>query len=144
MIDFLGELCERVKHIDEHIKTTVVLLPRDISQVEDLAQLPHLDTIGCHLFWNLLSEDVTIVEKWGRSVVETVRLQNKRSQLWLQNFNLDEDSEKELEPAFFKMLNVEPDGVGCYYYWRNNVNPTHVWETTRGLLRRIPRRQLYW
>lgn len=144
MIDFLGELCERVKHIDEHFKTTVVLLPQDISQVEDLAQLPHLDTIGCHLFWNLLREDVTIVEKWGRSVVETVRVHNKRSQLWLQNFNLDYNGEKELEPAFLQMLDVEPDGVGCYYYWRNNVNPTHVWETTRRLLRRIPRRQLYW
>jgi hypothetical protein len=144
MIDFLGELCACVKHVDEHIKTTVVLLPQDISQVEDLAQLPQLDTIGCHLFWNLLNEDITIVEKWGRNVVETARLQDKRSQLWLQNFNLDENSEKDLDSAFYQMLNVEPDGVGCYYYWRNNVNPTHVWETTRGLLRRIPRRQLYW
>jgi hypothetical protein len=144
MIDFLGEICACVKGVDEHIKTTVVLLPQDISQVEDLAQLPHLDTIGCHLFWNLLKEEVTAVEKWGRSVVETTRLYNKRSQLWLQNFNLDENSEKELEQAFCQLLTVEPDGLGCYYYWRNNENPTHVWETTRGLLRRIPRRQLHW
>jgi hypothetical protein len=144
MIDFLGEICACVKGVDEHIKTTVVLLPQDISQVEDLAQLPHLDTIGCHLFWNLLKEEVTAVEKWGRSVVETTRLYNKRSQLWLQNFNLDVNSEKELEQAFCQLLTVEPDGLGCYYYWRNNENPTHVWETTRGLLRRIPRRQLHW
>jgi len=144
MIDFLGEICACVKGVDEHIKTTVVLLPQDISQVEDLAQLPHLDTIGCHLFWNLLKEEVTAVEKWGRSVVETTRMYNKRSQLWLQNFNLDENSEKELELAFCQLLTVEPDGLGCYYYWRNNENPTHVWETTRGLLRRIPRRQLHW
>src|SRR6266568_2785265 len=144
MIDFLGEICACVKRVDEHLKTTVVLLPQDISQVEDLAQLPHLDTIGCHLFWNLLDEDVTVIEKWGRSVVETTRLYNKRSQLWLQNFNLNENSEMELEQAFCQLLAVEPDDLGCYYYWRNNENPTRVWETTRGLLRRIPRRQLHW
>jgi len=144
MIDFLGEICACVKRVDAHIKTTVVLLPQDISQVEDLAQLPHLDTIGCHLFWNLLNEEVTMVEEWGRSVVETTHMYNKRSQLWLQNFNLDGNSEKELEQAFCQLLTVEPDGLGCYYYWRNNENPTHVWEMTRGLLKRIPRRQLYW
>src|SRR5437773_2546523 len=144
MIDFLGEICACVKRVDEHLKTTVVLLPQDISQVEDLAQLPLLDTIGCHPFWNLLDEDVTIIEKWGRSVVETTRQYNKRSQLWLQNFNLDESSEMELEQAFCQLLIAEPDEIGCYYYWRNNENPTRVWETTRGLLRRIPRRQLHW
>ncbi len=144
MIDFLGEICACVKRVDEHLKTTVVLLPQDIAQVEDLAQLPHLDTIGCHLFWNLLDEDVTVIEKWGRSVVETTRLYKKRSQLWLQNFNLDENSELKLEQAFCQSLALEPDDLGCYYYWRNNENPTRVWETTRGLLRRIPRRQLHW
>ena len=85
-----------------------------------------------------------MVEKWGRSVVETTRMYNKKSQLWLQNFNLDEKSEQELEQAFCQLLTVEPDDLGCYYYWRNNENPTRVWETTRGLLRRIPRRQLHW
>jgi len=121
-----------------------VLLPQDISLVEDLALMPNLDTIGCHLFWSLLKENVTIVEEWGRSIVEMTRPLEKRSQLWLQNFDLDEDNEKDLEAAFSRILNVEPDGVGCYYYWRNNANPVRVWETTRGLLRRIPRRQLYW
>ncbi len=144
MIDFLGELCACVKRVDAHIKTTVVLLPQDIAQIQDLAQIPHLDTIGCHLFWNLLNEQVTIVEKWGRSVVEMAHLQEKRSQLWLQNFNLDDSGEKDLDAAFSQLLHVEPDGLGCYYYWRNNANPTRVWETTRGLLRRIPRRQLHW
>ena len=144
MIDFMGELCACVKRVDPHLKTTVVLLPQDISQVEELAQLPQLDTLGCHLFWNLLNEEVTMVEKWGRSVVETTRQYGKRSQLWFQNFNLDENSEKDLEPAFSRTLSVDPDGVGCYYFWRNNANPTRVWETTRGLLRRIPRRQLHW
>ncbi len=144
MIDFLGEICACVKRVDRHIKTTVVLLPQDISQVEDLAQLPHLDTIGCHLFWNLLHEDVTVVEQWGRSIVETTRHYNKRSQLWLQNFNLDERSEVELEQAFYQILKAEPDAYGCYYYWRNNENPTRVWEKTRDLLKHVPRRQLYW
>jgi hypothetical protein len=144
MIDFLGEICACVKRVDEHLKTTVVLLPQDISQIEDLAQLPHLDTIGCHLFWNLLDEDVTIIEKWGQSVVATARQYNKRSQLWLQNFNLDESSEMELEQAFCQLLAAGPDDLGCYYYWRNNENPARVWETTCGLLKRIPRRQLHW
>jgi hypothetical protein len=144
MIEFLGELCACAKRVDEHIKTTVVLLPQDISQVEDLALMPHVDTIGCHLFWNLLNVDITMVEKWGRSVVETTRLHEKRSQLWLQNFSLDDSGEKDLEVAFSYILSVEPDGLGCYYYWRNNVNPERVWEATRGLLRRIPRRQLHW
>src|SRR5215831_2216279 len=73
MIDFLGEICSCAKRVDEHIKTTVVLLPQDLSQVEELAQLPHLDTIGCHLFWNLLNEDVAVVERWSHSIVQTTR-----------------------------------------------------------------------
>ncbi|MDQ6661247.1 MAG: hypothetical protein M3Z24_09815 [Chloroflexota bacterium] len=144
MIDFLGEVCACVKRADAHAKTTIVLLPQDLNQLEELALLPHLDTIGCHPFWQLLHHDVAMVEEWGRRVVEETRKQNKRSQLWLQNFNLDEEGILQLEDAFFHMLNVEPDEVAAYYYWRNNLNPAHVWETTRSLFRRIPRRQLFW
>ncbi len=144
MIDFLGEVCACVKRADTHAKTTIVLLPQDLNQLEELALLPHLDTIGCHPFWQLLHHDVAMVEEWGRRVVEETRKQNKRSQLWLQNFNLDEEGILQLEDAFFHMLNVEPDEVAAYYYWRNNLNPAHVWETTRSLFRRIPRRQLFW
>ena len=156
MIDFLGELCASVKRTDTHAKTTIVLLPQDITQIDELAQLPHLDTIGCHLFWQLLRQDVDVVEDWGHTVVSLTRQHNKRSQLWLQNFNLDEGdedgdggegsggSEAQLKTAFTHLLCAEPDEVGAYYYWRNSEDPTRVWQTTRGLLRHIPRRQLYW
>jgi hypothetical protein len=103
-----------------------------------------LDTIGCHLFWQLLGNDVSIVESWGQQVVEAVKRNGKRSQLWLQNFNLSEADEELLEPAFSGLLSADPDEIACYFYWRNNDNPEHVWQQTRGLLRRIPRRQLYW
>ena len=156
MIDFLGELCTNVKRTDTHAKTTIVLLPQDITQIDELAQLPHLDTIGCHLFWQLLHQEVDAVEDWGHTVVALTRQHHKRSQLWLQNFNLDEGSkdsdgdedtegsEAQLKTAFTHLLNSEPDEVGAYYYWRNSEDPTRVWQTTRGLLRHIPRRQLYW
>src|SRR5256885_835845 len=144
MIDFLGELCSCVKRVDAHAKTTIVLLPQDLGQADELALLPHLDTIGCHPFWQLLGEDIAMVDTWGRTVVEAARRYKKRSQLWLQNFSLDEQGEQYLEPSFTKLLNAEPDEVACYYYWRNNVNPARVWQTTRSLLQRTPRRQLYW
>lgn len=144
MVDFLGELCTVVKRIDAHAKTTVVLLPQDLEQIEELATLPHLDTLGGHLFWQLLHEDVEVVGQWGRSIIEATRSQKKRSQLWLQNFNLREGEELILESAFKQIIGLEPDEVAGYYYWRNNENPCRVWQTTRGLLRSIPRRQLYW
>lgn len=144
MVEFLGELFACVKRVDEHLKTTVVLLPQDLFLVEDLATLPQLDVIGCHLFWNLLREPVSVVESWGSSLVETARQHQKRSQLWLQNFSLTGCVEEELEVAFAYAMSVEPDDVGCYYYWRNNANPTRVWEMSHQLLRRIPRRQLHW
>lgn len=144
MIEFLGELCACVKRVDSNIKTTIALLPQDMSQVEDVATIPQLDTVGCHLFWNMLNEDVTLVERWGRDIVEIARRQGKRSQIWLQNFNLDEDSEKHLESAFVQALSVESDELGCYYFWRNNANPARVWQMTQAYLRRIPRRQLHW
>lgn len=144
LIDFLGELCACVKRVDTHIKTTVVLLPQDMYQLDELAALPHLDTLGCHLFWSLLREDVSKVEAWGRNVVEATRRHEKRSQLWLQNFSLDEQAEKQMESAFAQLLSAEPDELGCYYYWRNNANPDSVWQKTRDLLRHTPRRQLYW
>jgi hypothetical protein len=144
MVDFLGELCACVKRVDAHAKTTVVLLPQDLGQAEELAALPHLDTLGGHLFWQLLHEDVQEIERWGRSIVEVTRRHKKRSQLWLQNFNLSDVEELALESAFKQMVGLEPDEVAGYYYWRNNENPGNVWQTTRGLLRSIPRRQLHW
>lgn len=144
MIDFLGELCNCVKRVDAHAKTTIALLPQDLGQVDELVTLSHLDTIGCHLFWQMLNEDITSVEKWSSNLIQMTREHEKRSQLWLQNFNLDEAGEQQLEAVFTHMLAAEPDEIACYYYWRNNVNPAAVWQTTRNLLRRIPRRQLYW
>ena len=144
MVDFLGELCACVKRVDAHAKTTIALLPQDLGQVDELAALPHLDTIGGHLFWQLLQKDVSVVEEWGRSVVDATRQHGKRSQLWLQNFNLDSGEEQALEVAFKHMVGLEPDEIGGYYYWRNNEDPCSVWQTTRSLLRGIPRRQLYW
>jgi hypothetical protein len=144
MVDFLGELCACAKRVDAHAKTTVVLLPQDLGQAEELATLPHLDTLGGHLFWQLLHEDVGAIERWGSSIVEVTRRHMKRSQLWLQNFNLGDGDEQALESAFKQMVSLEPDEVAGYYYWRNNEDPCHIWQTTRGLLRSIPRRQLYW
>lgn len=144
MLDFLGELFRRVKQVSLQMITILALLPQDLGLLEELVQLAHLDMIGCHPFWQLLNEDVTMVEQWGRMVVETARGHNKRSQLWLQNFNMDEQNEQLLETAFSHLLNAEPDEAACYYYWRNNSNPERVWETTHTLLRHIPRRQLYW
>lgn len=144
MIDFLGELCSCVKRVDTDAKTTIVLLPQDLGQAEELAMLPALDTLGCHLFWQSLNEDIEIMDSWANVLVEATRGYEKRSQLWFQNFSLDEQGEQQLEPSFKHLLRAEPDEVGCYYYWRNNSNPTQVWETTRRLLRRIPRRQLHW
>jgi hypothetical protein len=144
LIDFLGEICSLVKRTDTHLKTMVALLPQELSQLEDLAQLPALDTISCHLFWNVLHEELAMIERWGKMVVETTRQHQKRSQLWIQNFNLDECAERELEASFWQALKVEPDGIGCYYYWRNNANPARVWEMTSNLLRHVPRRQLHW
>lgn len=144
MVDFLGKLCSHVKEVDAHAKTAVVLLPQDLEQLEELAALSHLDTIGCHLFWQLLNKDVEEVGVWGRSVTEVARRSGKRSQLWLQNFNLDEEGEEQLEAAFKQVLSDEPDDLACYYYWRNNADPERVWRKTHALLRRIPRRQLHW
>lgn len=143
-IDFLSELFMRVKRVDARMKTAIVLLPRDLYLVEELALIPALDTIGCHLFWQLLNEELACVKEWGKSLVSETRPNHKRSQLWLQNFSLDEQGEEMLETAFKDLVAQAPDEIACYYYWRNNVNPEHVWEKTRSLLRSVPRRQLYW
>lgn len=144
LIEFLGELCAHVKQVDSHVNTTIVLHPQDYSLAEDLVLIRSLDTLGCHLFWHALQMDVAQVERWGREVVGAARMTNKRSQLWLQNFNIDARNEADMEVAFAKILSVEPDEIGCYYFWRNNENPAKVWETTRRLLRHVPRRQLHW
>jgi hypothetical protein len=143
-LDFLDEMCAAVKRVDSYAKTSIVLLPPDLDLVEDVAALPHLDTVGSHLFWQLLQEDVSMVESWGNSVVQAARRQEKRSQLWLQNFHLNEADEQALELAFQHVQGTEPDEIGCYYYWRNNERPAEVWQKTCELLRHIPRRQLHW
>ncbi len=144
MLHFLSALFACVKRSDADAKTAIILLPQDLGLADEIAQLPHLDVLGCHLFWQLLNEDLAKVESWGRTVVEAARRHEKRSQLWLQNFSLDKEGEHLLETAFNGILRADPDDLACYYYWRNNVDPESVWQTTRRLLRRIPRRQLYW
>lgn len=144
MIEFLHEVCEYIKKVDGRVKTTIVLNPHDLSLGEDLAAGEHLDTLGCHLFWDILQEDIAQVEQWGRALVEVTRAAGKRHQLWLQNFNVDEHNTEEMETAFAQILRLEPDELGCYYFWRNNADPAQVWETTRKLLKRVPRRQLHW
>ena len=144
MIEFLGELCAFAKQVDARVKTTIVLHPHDINLAEDLASIESLDTLGGHLFWDILQEDVTRVEQWGRELMEATRTTSKRSQLWLQNFNISERNSEEMETAFARILSLEPDELGCYYYWRNNADPAQVWESTRKLLKRVPRRQLHW
>ena len=144
MIEFLGELCSFVKQVNARVKTTIVLHPHDINLAEDLASIESLNTLGCHLFWDMLQEDITRVEEWGRELMEVARTSSKRSQLWLQNFNISERNVAEMETAFARILSLEPDELGCYYYWRNNDDPAQVWESTRRLLKRVPRRQLHW
>lgn len=144
MIEFLHELCSYVKQVNGHIKTTIVLHPHDLSLAEDLAMIEQLDVLGCHLFWDILQEDVAHVELWGRQLLEITRGTAKRSQLWLQNFNINEHNAAALETAFAGILSLEPDELGCYYFWRNNADPVQVWDSTRKLLKRVPRRQLHW
>lgn len=144
MIEFLHEICVYVKEINTQIKTTIVLHPYDISLAEDLASIEQLDTLGCHLFWDILQENVTRVELWGRQLLEVTRSGGKRSQLWLQNFNINERNAAALETAFSAILGLEPSEMGCYYFWRNNADPEQVWDSTRKLLKHVPRRQLYW
>jgi hypothetical protein len=144
MCDFLGELFATVKQARANATTAIVLLPQELELLEELVTIPELDTVGCHLFWQLLGEEMSKIDEWGRSVVEATRRTEKRSQLWLQNYSLSEDDESVLQPSFKKMCDVKPDEVACYYYWRNNERPEQVWETTRGLLRGIPRKQLFW
>lgn len=144
MIEFLRELCVYIKGVDGRVKTTIVLHPHDVNLAEDLAMISALDTLGCHLFWDILREDVTRVRQWGGELVEIARANGKASQLWLQNFNIDEHNLSEMETAFTHLVHLEPNELGCYYFWRNNVDPEAVWNLTRKLLKRVPRRQLHW
>ncbi len=144
LISFFHELFACVKRTNARVKTSLVLLPQDLGLAEELATIPYLDTLGCHMFWQLLNEDVTRVEQWAKTAVDSAHTGGKRSQLWLQNFNLDEHNEPLLEQSFNGLLAAEPDEMACYYFWRNNANPEQVWQKTRDLLRHIPRRQLYW
>ncbi len=144
MMDFLGELFLTVKKADHHLRTSIVLLPQDLSLLDDLANLPSLDVLGAHLFWNALHEKVDQVGIWGERVVEAATRSQKVSQLWLQNFSLNEAAEAQLEPAFEQIISTRPDEIASYYYWRNNENPERVWQQTVRLLRRVPRRQLFW
>ncbi|HTI15558.1 MAG TPA: hypothetical protein VL461_13500 [Dictyobacter sp.] len=144
MIDFLNELFSRVKSVDQHARTAISILPHDLDILDDLGTIAPLDSIGCHLFWQLLGTDIAEVEHWGKTVVEASKRSGKRSHLWMQNFNLDDEHEPLLEQSFTSLLQAEPDEAACYYFWRNNDNPERVWQRTKTLLRRIPRRQLFW
>src|SRR5205085_1076135 len=122
MVDFLGELCGCVKRVDPYAKTAIALLPQDLGQADELAALPHLDTVGGHLFWQLLHEDVAVVEKTGRSIEQRVRRYSNRRELCLQNIALDSVEEHVLESRFKQIEGLETDEVAVYYYRRFKVD----------------------
>src|SRR5690349_13238985 len=69
MINFFSELFSCAKRISPRIKTTIALLPQDLGLIEDLVSIPTLDTVGSDLFWQLLGEDVAVLDQWGHRVV---------------------------------------------------------------------------
>jgi hypothetical protein len=142
-VTFLNDLCAWIKRIDAHAKTAIVLPTCDDSLVEDLVLLADLDMLGLHLRRAADQEEAT-GEKEGERIVALARRHQKRSQLWLQNCDLDEQFREELPRRFQSVLHAEPDELACYYYWRNNSDPEGVWQLTRQLLRSVPRRQLHW
>ncbi|GER82172.1 MAG: hypothetical protein IMW90_09905 [Thermogemmatispora sp.] len=149
-VTFLSDLCAYIKGLDKHVRTVIVLPSYDASLIEDLALLPDLDMLGLHLQRRprqqpQATEVVTgSYDRSEREIVDRARQHQKRSLLWLQNFDLDEEGQQELPQLFQLALHAEPDEVACYYYWRNNSDPEGVWQLTRQLLRSIPRRQLHW
>jgi hypothetical protein len=144
MVEFFSQLFGHVKEINSRIKMTLILMPQDLVLVDDLSLIPMLDTLGVGLFWQLAQEDVAMTERWGIDLVDAARRTGKRSQLWLQNFNLDGETEQDLEVAFHQVMKVDPDEIAGYYFWRNNEHPERVWQITADLFRRVPRRQLHW
>jgi hypothetical protein len=141
-ITFLGDLSSWIKRIDRHARAAIVLPAYDASLVEDVATLPDVDLLGMHLRRRRSSEGAAACD--GQHVVDLARLHRKRSQLWLQNFDLDQQGQEELPEVFRTLLGAEPDELACYYYWRNNSDPEGVWQITQRLLKSVPRRQLHW
>ena len=123
------EAVARITRGDPPAVTLLDLLLPDIDGLEVLTRVKNANGSLPVIIMSAVGQTKTVVEAVKRGA---------------SDYLVKPFEEQELELAFGHILNAEPDEVASYYYWRNNEDPARVWQTTRTLLRRIPRRQLHW
>jgi hypothetical protein len=156
-IAFLQDLSQHIKSLGA--TTALLLHGNDIGQADEFASIDGLDALGITPSWRsvagggyltLPSRSTlplmprAMLRQQSQSLVDTARAHSKQAQIWICNFCLDAAQETQLAAVFATVAGCQPDAIGSFYYWRDNVNPHLVWEQTRLALRRLPRRQLRW
>ena len=117
----------------------IVVLPDTCQKTNfsKLARIPSIDVFGTDPYWLILKKDLGFVREYAQLIKEVTKKPGKRSQLWIQNFFVPKNKEKELEEAFEIIIDAKPDQFCFFYYWRNNDDPERIWKITEKYLKRI-------
>jgi hypothetical protein len=145
IFDFSKFLCSYSR--GKGVKTAVCLLPsdrpRDIELYERIAALDTVDILGTDPYWvwgNTTFDVEDYVTKYTKLIKDLCTKYGKESEIWIQNFRITMENEKEVERALEIMKEMGIDRIMSWAY-RGSYgmsslacsNPDNIWEIFKKL-----------
>lgn len=124
-IEFLRELSQSVKEVDQGIKVIVCLLPTQspligITDWSRVASIPEIDVLATDPYWFHAGMDrekgLEFFRTTSGRAIELARRHGKQSQLWLQAFRVPRGREHELGEAVGTAAEMGADSIFAWPY----------------------------
>jgi hypothetical protein len=141
-VDFLRELSEKVKQVDEKVDVVTCLLPTQspiigITDWERVASIPEIDVLGTdpYYFHTKMNreEGLRFFKEQSLHCIELADKHFKRSQLWLMAFKVPAGREDELNDAIDIAAELGTDSLFAWPYrgalgsYMSSADPMKVW-----------------
>lgn len=116
VVEFLEEVCDRVKDIDPKIETSTCIMPKDESLWEGAVGIRNLDYFGTDPYWLLMARPIMYVAESTRTVVELCRRHGKKSLMWVLCWKVPKGKEDEVYEAALLCAEEKPDVMYAWSY----------------------------
>lgn len=131
IVRFLGDGCYSVKKINRESRTMLVAMRGDRHLFEPMAAIKQLDVFGSDPYWLYLHEDLSFLRSESQFIMEITQRYNKGAQIWVQNFAIPKNKEKEVQEAFDIVASFRPSQLCAFHDIMQNEDADAVWELTK-------------
>jgi len=147
VIEFVEEICNKVKEIDPKLETSTCIMPKDQSLWEDATKIRNLDYFGTDPYWLLMGKPIDFVAESTRAVVELCRRQGKKSLMWVLCWRVPMGKEKQIHRATLLCAQEKPDAIYAWSYrgglgtYEESDDAEKTWASLVSAYREIKRRK---